>query len=144
MTQAGNNSSVTISYIGTLDNGRIFHSTDEHGPLTFTLGCDQVFPALEQAVIGMRAGDVKNIILSAAEAYGPRLQENIIQVSRQSFPAGKEITVGQKLSIDFKGGISKVMVVIEVSDSDVTLDGNHPLAGCDLTFALRVDKVEQN
>jgi FKBP-type peptidyl-prolyl cis-trans isomerase 2 len=142
MAQAEHNSSVTVSYIGTLDNGRIFHSTDEHGPLTFTLGSDQVFPALERAVLGMRAGDVKNIILSAAEAYGPRLQENIIQVSRQSFPAGKEITVGQKLSIDFKGGISKVMVVIAVSDSEVTLDGNHPLAGCDLTFALRVDKVE--
>jgi FKBP-type peptidyl-prolyl cis-trans isomerase 2 len=142
MAQAESNSTVTISYIGTLDNGRIFHSTDEHGPLTLTLGADQIFPALEQAVIGMRAGDVKNVVLSAAEAYGPRLQENIIQVSRQSFPAGKEVTVGQKLSIDFTGGISRVMAVIAVSDSDVTLDGNHPLAGCDLTFALRVDRVE--
>jgi FKBP-type peptidyl-prolyl cis-trans isomerase 2 len=142
MAQAEHNSSVTVSYIGTLDNGRIFHSTEEHGPLTFILGSDQVFPALEQAVLGMRTGDVKNIVLSAADAYGPRLQENIIQVSRQSFPAGKEITVGQKLSIDFKGGTSKVMVVISVNDLDVTLDGNHPLAGCDLTFALRVDKVE--
>ena len=142
MAQTESNSTVTVSYIGTLDNGRIFHSTDEHGPLTFTLGTDQIFPALEQAIIGMRAGDVKNIVLSAAEAYGPRLQENIIQVSRQSFPAGKEITIGQKLSIDFTGGVSKVMVVVAVSDSDVTLDGNHPLAGCELTFALRVDKVE--
>ena len=144
MAQTESNSTVTVSYIGTLDNGRIFHSTDEHGPLTFTLGTDQIFPALEQAIIGMRAGDVKNIVLSAADAYGPRLQENIIQVSRQSFPAGKEITIGQKLSIDFTGGVSKVMVVAAVSDSDVTLDGNHPLAGCELTFALRVDKVEQN
>jgi FKBP-type peptidyl-prolyl cis-trans isomerase 2 len=142
MAQVSTNSTVTISYIGTLDNGRIFHSTDEHGPLTFTLGTDQVFPALEQAVLGMRVGDVKNVVLSAAEAYGPQLLENIIQVSRQSFPAGKEVTVGQKLSIDFKGGISKVMVVTAVSDSDVTLDGNHPLAGCELTFALRVDKFE--
>jgi FKBP-type peptidyl-prolyl cis-trans isomerase 2 len=141
MAQIKSNSTVTISYIGTLDNGRIFHSTDEHGPLTFTLGTDQVFPALEQAVLGMRVGAVKNVVLSAAEAYGPRLQENIIQVSRQSFPAGKDITAGQKLSIDFKGGISKVMVVTAVSDTDVTLDGNHPLAGCDLTFALRVDAV---
>ena len=142
MAQAENNSTVTISYIGTLDNGRIFHSTDEHGPLTFTIGTDQIFPALEQAVLGMHVGDVKNVVLSAAEAYGPRLQENIIQLSRQAFPAGKDITVGQKLSIDFKGGTSKVMVVIAVSDLEVTLDGNHPLAGCDLTFALRVDAVE--
>ena len=142
MTTARTGSTVTISYIGTLDNGRIFHSTDEQGPLTFTLGSDQIFPALEQAVIGKRVGDVKNVILTAAEAYGPRLQENIIQVSRQSFPAGKDIIAGQKLSIDFKGGTSKVMIVTAVNDSGVTLDGNHPLAGCDLTFALRLDTVE--
>lgn len=135
-------SSVTISYIGTLDNGRIFHSTEEQGPQTFTIGAGQVFTALEQAVIGMRAGEVKNILLTAEEAYGPRRQENIISVARETFPAGKEIAVGQKLSIEFKGGASRVMVVTAVNETDVTLDGNHPLAGLDLTFALKVDKVE--
>jgi FKBP-type peptidyl-prolyl cis-trans isomerase 2 len=142
MTQAQDGSSVTVSYVGTLDNGRIFHSTDEHGPQTFTLGAGQLFPVLELAIIGMRAGEVKNIVLSAAEAYGPRLPENIISLSRQSFPAGKGIAAGQKLSIEFKGGITRVMVVTAVGEADVTLDGNHPLAGQELTFALRVDKVE--
>lgn len=136
-------SSVTISYIGTLDNGRIFHSTDEHGPTTVTIGNDEIFPALEQAIIGMRAGEVKNIMLTAEEAYGPRLQENIISVARQAFPAGKEIAVGQKLSIQFKGGASRVMIVTGVSELEVTLDGNHPLAGLELTFAVRVDRIEQ-
>jgi FKBP-type peptidyl-prolyl cis-trans isomerase 2 len=140
--KATNGSSVTISYIGTLDNGRIFHSTDEHGPQTFILGEDQLFPALEQAIIGMRAGETKNIVLAAAEAYGPRRQENIISVARSSFPVGKEISIGQKLSIDFSGGASRVMVVSEVGADTVILDGNHPLAGLDLTFALSVDRVE--
>jgi peptidylprolyl isomerase len=142
MKHAEIGSTVTISYIGTLDNGRIFHSTDEHGPQTFTIGSEQLFPALEQAVIGMRTGEVKNIVLTAEQAYGPRLQENIISVSRQAFPAGKEIVAGQKLSIEFKGGTSRVMVVTAVDADSVTLDGNHPLAGLDLTFALRLDKVE--
>jgi len=142
MVRAEIGSSVTISYIGTLDNGRIFHSTDEHGPQTFTIGAGQVFPALEQALIGMRPGEVKNILLTAAEAYGPRLQENIINVARETFPAGKEILVGQKLSIDFKGGASRVMMVTALDEVDVTLDGNHPLAGLDLTFALRLERVE--
>ena len=142
MSQAKIGSTVTIRYIGTLDNGRIFHSTDEHGPQSFTIGTGQVFLALERAIIGMRAGEVRNILLTAEEAYGPRLQENIIKVSRQTFPAGKEITVGQKLSIEFKGGTSRVMVVTDVGEVDVTLDGNHPLAGLDLTFALSLDKVE--
>lgn len=142
MIQAKVGSSVTISYIGTLDNGRIFQSTDEHGPLTITIGNDQLFPALERAIIGMGAGEVKNVVLTADEAYGPRRPENIIRVARSTFPAGKEITVGQKLSIEFKGGSSRVMMVTGVSGDDVTLDGNHPLAGCELTFAVRVDRVE--
>ncbi|MDD2900354.1 MAG: FKBP-type peptidyl-prolyl cis-trans isomerase [Desulfuromonadaceae bacterium] len=143
MTQVRIGSTVTASYIGTLDNGRIFHSTEEHAPLTFTVGSDQIFPALERAIIGMRAAEVKNITLSADEAYGPRIPENILQVSRDVFPAGKDITVGQKLSIDFKGGSSRMMTVTAVNDVDVTLDGNHPLAGLDLTFALRIDRIEQ-
>lgn len=135
-------SRVTIRYIGTLDNGRIFQSTDELGPQSFTIGDDQLFPALEQAIIGMAPGETKNIVIAATDAYGPRLQENIIIVSRESFPAGKEIIVGQKLSIEFTGGTSRVMVVTGVSEADVTLDGNHPLAGLDLTFALTLDHIE--
>jgi FKBP-type peptidyl-prolyl cis-trans isomerase 2 len=141
MNRAENGSSVTISYIGTLDNGRIFHSTDADGPLTVTIGADQLFPALEQALIGMRAGEVKNVVLTADEAYGARLKENIIAVPRTAFPVGKEITIGQKLSIDFAGGVSRVMVVSAVADDTVTLDGNHPLAGQELTFAVRMDRV---
>lgn len=144
MVGAENGSSVTISYIGTLDNGRIFHSTDEQGPLIVTIGDDQIFPALEQALIGMRAGETKNVVIAAADAYGPRRQENIIQVARNAFPAGKEITVGQKLSIDFVGGVSRVMVVTDVSETEVTLDGNHPLAGLDLSFAIRMDRVVES
>lgn len=142
MVRAEIGSSVTISYIGTLDNGKIFQSTDEHGPLTVTIGDDQIFPALEQAIIGMRSGETKNVVLAAADAYGPRCKENIIQVARNAFPAGKEISVGQKLSIEFSGGVSRVMMVTDVSEADITLDGNPPLAGCDLTFALKVDRVD--
>jgi FKBP-type peptidyl-prolyl cis-trans isomerase 2 len=125
-----------------LDNGRIFHSSDEHGPLVVTIGDDQLFPALEQALIGMRAGEVKNVVLSADQGYGPRLEENILILGRGVFPADKEISVGQKLSIEFKGGQSRNMLVIAVDETQVTLDGNHPLAGCLLTFAVRVNLVE--
>jgi FKBP-type peptidyl-prolyl cis-trans isomerase 2 len=141
MKRAEIGSSVTISYIGTLDNGRIFHSTEADGPQTFTIGSGQLFPALEQAIIGMHAGEVKNIVLTAEEAYGPRLQENIINVARETFPAGKDIVAGQKLSIEFKGGASRVMMVTAVNENNVTLDGNHPLAGLELTFALKLEQI---
>jgi len=142
MPRAQIGSSVTISYIGTLDDGTIFYSTKEHGAMTITLGADEVFPALERAITGMRAGETKNLVIPADEAYGPRHPQNIIQVALSTFPPGKEIRVGQKLSIGFSGGASRVMVVRAVSDTEVTLDGNHLLAGLDLTFALRVDLVQ--
>jgi peptidylprolyl isomerase len=141
MKRAENGSSVTVSYIGTLDNGRIFGSTDESGPQTFALGSGELFPALEWAIVGMQTGEVKNIVLAPEEAYGPRLPENIIRLPRGSFPAGKEIVSGQKLSIEFKGGITRVMVVTTVDETSVTLDGNHPLAGQELTFALRLEQI---
>ncbi len=143
MTIITHGSTVTISYIGTLDNGRIFQSTEEDGPLTLTIGAGQVFPALEQELLGMKAGEVANIVLAPEQAYGPRLPENIITVSRTIFPADKELLVGQRLNIEFKGGDSRVMLITTVTDTEVTMDGNHPLAGCSLTFALRVDGITE-
>lgn len=134
-------STVTISYIGTLDNGRIFDSTEEQGPLTIILGSNQVFAALEAAIIGMAVGEIRNITITAAEAYGPRLEGNLLKVSRDLFPRECELRAGKRLQVQFKGGIERVMQVFEVNDQEITLDGNHPLAGCDLTFALRLDRI---
>ncbi len=142
MKRAQHGSTVTISYIGTLDNGRIFDSSDGSGPLTFTIGNDQVFTALEQAVVGMVAGEARNVLIPAAEAYGPRLDANILKVKRDLFPAERELRVGEKLQLQFNGGVERLMMILEADDQEVTLDGNHPLAGLDLTFALRLDSVE--
>lgn len=141
MTFAKTGDRVTVSYIGTLENGHIFDQTEEDQPLVFTIGADEVFPALEQQVAGMRAGDVKNILIAAEEAYGPRREENLLRLPRVNFPAGREIRVGEKLQIDFADGQARVMRVNVVDDEQVVLDGNHALAGCDLTFALRLDKI---
>lgn len=142
MKQAISGSRVSISYIGTLDNGRIFDSTEESGPLTFVIGSDQVFSALEQAIIGMAQGETKNVLIPAAEAYGPRLEANILKVKRELFPAERELRIGEKLRLEFSGGRERVMIILELDDQEVTLDGNHPLAGLDLTFALRLDTVD--
>ncbi|NIY16342.1 MAG: peptidylprolyl isomerase, partial [Nitrospinaceae bacterium] len=75
--------------------GRIFDNTEEN-PLTITLGDDEVFPALEAGIVGMKAGEVKNIFLHTRDAYGPRRPENILKVKKEMFPSGKELRVGLK------------------------------------------------
>ena len=142
MRRAQPGSTVTISYIGTLDNGRIFHSTEEHGPIRFTVGNNEVFPALERAVLAMTVGEARNVVIQAAEAYGPRLEANLLKVKRELFPSDRELMLGEKLSLTFAGGTARVMLVLALDEHEVTLDGNHPLAGCDLTFALRLDAVD--
>lgn len=141
MQQAKSGDTVTVHYIGTLDNGRIFDSRDENSPLEFTLGNGDVFSALEEQIVGMKVGQVKNILLAAEQAYGPRREENIITLKRDMFPADKELKLGQKLSLEFGGKSERVMMITRLEGDEVTLDGNHLLAGQDLTFALKLEAI---
>lgn len=138
MQRAKQGDRVTVHYIGTLENGRIFDQRDSDQPLSFTLGDGEVFTALEQQIIGMKVGEVRNIYLTAEQAYGLRLEENLLKVSRDLFPADRELSIGQKLNIELGGSEHRLMRVRNVDDHEVLLDGNHDLAGCDLTFALQL------
>ena len=138
IAQAGDR--VTVSYIGTLDNGKIFDNAEEN-PLTITLGAEEVFPALESGIVGMQVGEVKNIFLHSRDAYGPRRQENILTIKKDLLPEGKDVRVGQKLELEFGSAGRQVMRILDHNEEQVVLDGNHPLAGLDLTFALRLDAI---
>lgn len=132
---------VVIHYIGTLDNGRIFDTRDDDSPLLITLGQREIFPALENEIIGMTTGQVKNITIAAQDAYGPRQDENIIKLDRSAFPAGQNLQIGRKISMEFKDGSRRIMRVVAINEEVVTVDGNHALAGQDLTFALKLDAI---
>jgi FKBP-type peptidyl-prolyl cis-trans isomerase 2 len=142
MQRVQNGDRVTVHYIGTLDNGRIFDQREDDQPLSFTIGAGEVFSALEQEMIGMAIGEVKNIHLSADHAYGMRLDENLLTVSRKLFPAERELRIGQKMVIELGGNEQRVMRIRRLDEHDVLLDGNHDLAGCELTFALQLVSIE--
>ena len=132
---------VTVHYIGTLDNGHIFDQRDAEQPLTFSLGSGEVFKKFEDQIVAMRVGEVKNIHLLAEEAYGLRLGENLLKASREMFPADRELRIGQKLSVELGGNEQQPMRIRNVDEHEVLLDGNHDLAGCDLTFALKLVSI---
>lgn len=136
--RAKNGDRVTVHYIGTLDNGRIFDQRDADQPLILTLGAGEVFAGLEAGIVDMKVGEVKNIHLPAEEAFGARREENLIRVRRDMFPAGKALRIGQKLSLELGGSTQRVVRIRQFDDQEVLLDGNHDLAGCDLTFALQL------
>ncbi|MDX2480847.1 MAG: FKBP-type peptidyl-prolyl cis-trans isomerase [Desulfuromusa sp.] len=134
---------VTIHYIGTLDTGRIFDSADEENPLSFIIGKGAIFSALEEAVTGMEVGMANNIEIPAEQAYGPHRKENLLQVSRQQCPAERELRIGEKVSMTFADGEERIMLVVNCDADAVTLDGNHPLAGLDLTIALKLVSIDE-
>ena len=138
MQRAQQGDLVTVHYIGTLDNGRIFDQRDSDEPLSFTLGAGEVFPSLELLIVGMKVGEVRNFYLPAEQAYGLRLDGNLLKVSRQTFPVDRELRIGQKLRVELGGNEQRLMRVRTVNEEEVLLDGNHDLAGCDLTLALQL------
>ena len=135
---------VTIYYIGTLDNGRTFDSADADNPFSFAIGPGEVFPALEEAVTGMEVGRAANIEIKAVDAYGPRLDDNLLRLPRSQFPADRKLREGEKISLAFADGEERIMRIIKLEEDEVTLDSNHPLAGLDLTFALQLEKIDSN
>lgn len=142
MTEALPGHSVTIHYIGTLDNGAIFDTRDADDPLTFRLGDGTVFPALEKQIIGMKCGKTRNILIAANDAYGPRTNENLLRVTRDLFPPEPPPQPGKLLTITFADAEQRVVRIISSDETSVILDANHPLAGLDLTFALTLVKID--
>jgi len=132
---------VRVHYTGTLDDGTPFDSSEGREPLEFTLGGGQVIPGFDAGVTGMEPGETKTVRIPADEAYGPRRDEMMLQVSPDQFPEGMDPQVGQQLQLRQPDGQAVVVRVAEVSSEGVTLDANHPLAGEDLTFELTLAEI---
>lgn len=140
MAQAQDGSQVKIHYTGRLDNGQVFDSSQERDPLEFTMGQGQLIPGFEAAVRGMQAGDKKTVTIPAKEAYGPRQEELLFAVDRAQLPDHIQPEVGQQLQVNQEGQTA-VVTISELTDTTITLDANHPLAGENLTFELEVMEI---
>ncbi len=141
MAQAKRGDTVKIHYTGKLEDATTFETSAEHDPLQFTLGEDKMIPGFEQAVIGMKPGESKTVEVPADKAYGPYRKELTIEVDRDKIPPNLKAKVGHPLRIRLADGKTAMVKVIELSESTITLDGNHPLAGQDLTFDIQLLEI---
>ena len=140
MSHAKPGDTVLLHYTGTLDDGSEFDSSRGRDPLEFTLGAGQVIPGFDEAVAGMRVGEQKTVTIPADQAYGERQEGLILAVPRAQVPPHIALEVGQELQLSQEGHAFQV-TVRELSDDQVVLDGNHPLAGEALTFALELVEI---
>lgn len=133
---------VKVHYVGRLDDGTEFDSSRDREPIEFTIGNHEVIPGFENAVIGMSPGETKTQTVPAAQAYGPYRPERIFAIDRESFPPDIEPEPGLRLQVtDRATGKAFPVSILRVTDEEVTLDANHPLAGKDLSFEITLVSI---
>ena len=141
MEQVKNGQTIKVHYTGRLDDGTVFDSSADREPLEFTVGENQVISGFENAVVGMTPGESKTARIPADEAYGSRREELAIDVEKTQFPEDLKPELHQRLKVTHADGTESVVAVTKISESTVTLDANHPLAGEDLTFDLQLVEI---
>ena len=124
-----------IHYVGTLDDGSVFDSSEGREPLEFQVGSGTVVPGVENTVRDMDVGETRTVHLDSQEAYGEVRDELIGAVPREQFPATIDPQPGLAIQVQTEQGVLPARIV-DVSDEVVQIDANHPLAGKDLTFEI--------
>ena len=138
MIQAKNGDTVKVHYTRKFEDGTEFSTSFNDNPLQFTIGEGQVISGLEQAVIGMSPGQTKTAEILAAQAYGLYKKSDVTEVKRDRFPTHLDLQVGTVLLMRKAGGKKVRRIVTAISETRVTLDANHPLAGEDITFDIEL------
>ena len=136
---------VRVHYSGFLDDGTLFETSKDGDVLEFTISDEEVLPGFEGAVLGMQAGESKKVVLACSEAYGERDDEFVVTIDRADLPEEIVPEVGMTLGLSTEDGQDDEQVqeaiVTSVEDDAITVDGNHPLAGEDLTFELNLVEI---
>jgi peptidylprolyl isomerase len=139
MRPAKQGDTVRVHYRGKLQDGSVFDETFDHEPLRFTIGGGQLIPGFEEAVVGMEPGDSKTAELPVEKAFGPYLEESVIEFPKNKFARwDQQPTVGERVPIPQPDGSAIDVMVTEVTESKVTVDFNHPFAGQDLTIDIKL------
>jgi peptidylprolyl isomerase len=144
MIRAAKQDTVKVHYIGRLSDGTIFDQSPEDRPLLFIIGGREVIAGFEEAVEGMYQGESKTVTIPCEKAYGPSKPELVEEVDRGIIGKTVALKVGRQLEVTNQDGSKFRVMVRAVSENRVTLDGNHPLAGQDLVFDIRLLEVRKH
>lgn len=139
METAQKGDKVKVEYVGTLEDGTIFDSTEKHeGPLEFIIGSGHIIQGFDNAVEGMKVGEEKQITLSPKEAYGEYNPELLKELPKEVFPQDQTLQKGMVFMLNLPSGQQVPARISEIKDQEVTIDLNPPLAGKTLKFKIKL------
>jgi peptidylprolyl isomerase len=139
--QAKAGDAVKVHYTGKLEDGTVFDTSEGSEPLAFTIGVGEVIPGFDQAVVGMRVGESREVTIQADDAYGERNEALSQTLDRDQVRLGVEPESGMNIEMHAPDGTVIPLTITEVTEKTVTLDANHPLAGFNLHFALQLVQI---
>lgn len=142
MSQVKQNDTVKVHYTGKLADGQVFDTSEGKEPIEFTLGEGQLIPGFEKGLIDMKVNEKKTITIPKEEAYGEPRPELVQEVEKNQLPEEIKPEVGMGLVSKTPDGREMNLIVAEVKDETIVVDGNHPLAGKDLVFDLEVVEIK--
>ena len=146
MAQAKAGDTVRVHYEGQLSDGTIFDSSLEREPIEFILGQDTVIPGFEQAVIGMEAGESKDVSIPPEEGFGEYSEDLVVNIEKSILPPDINPELGMQLEVSSEEGegqeeTPRVFTIAEIAEDSITLDGNHPLAGEEIAFKIELLEI---
>lgn len=124
-------------------DGELVEESESDDPLVYLHGHDNIIPGLERELYGLSIGDEKEIVVGPEDGYGDRDPENVEEVSLNELPLGFTPELGMLLEVQDEDGNVYVAQVEDVGDGTVTLDFNHPMAGKELRFQVRVTALRE-
>ncbi len=135
---------VSLEYVLTLDDGEEIDRAESGEPLIYLQGHQNIIPGLEDALVGLRVGESKDVVVAPADGYGEYDPDNFESMPLDAFPSDLELEEGLGLELrDGKSGQIYQVTIAEILDDEVVLDFNHPLAGETLHFAVMVADLRQ-
>ena len=143
MTTPNNGDTVTIDYVLRKSDGEVVGNTQQVGPQAVELGSGQIFPQIEQALTGMEVGEEKTVSIPSEQAFGARNEQLVIDIPRSNLPPEPTPQPGMALQAQSPDGQPMTLHILEVGDETIKADGNHPLAGEDVTFDLTLRDIKQ-
>ncbi|MBU0486075.1 MAG: peptidylprolyl isomerase [Proteobacteria bacterium] len=138
MSQVKKGSRVSVVYTGKFKDGTVFETNIGQAPLVFVVGKGKVIKGFENAVIGMKLGQTKTAVFKPSDAYGPKDPALISTVRVDEIPAGTNLQIDREISFSAKDGSLIEGVITKIDGEEITVDGNHPLAGRSLTFEIKI------
>ena len=138
MTAVKRGDNIKVHYTGKFEDGTVFDSSAGKEPLEFAVGSGQVIPGFEEAVVGMKVGEKKDVFIPVEKAYGVRNDDLVMTVPTAHVPPDIKPEIGQRLEMGAPdGGVLRV-VIVDITDEEIILDANPPLAGNNLLFELEL------